>query len=128
VVAPQHVWNKATVELPSGIAGLGAFKPNSALKAAGRLEAAVHSPLLISWISRREEMTLQITDTAVHFEFKQNEGATSINGGCGRGEVIIIAGAISEWVLVGLQQWRRVARQSATSCDLSERPRAGGEM
>ena len=58
-------------------------------------------------------MTLQIEDKAPHFELKQNTGGTLINGGRGRGEDIIIAGAMSEWVLAGLQQWRRVARQSS---------------
>ena len=73
-------------------------------------------------------MTPPIGETVSDSEFEQNEGARPINESCGRGEDIIIAGAVSEWVLTGLQQWRKVARQSSRTFDLLKRPRAGGDI
>jgi hypothetical protein len=64
-------------------------------------------------------MRPQIGDTAPDSELEQHNGARSINRG--HGEDIIIAGAVSEWVLMGLQRWRRVARHSRVAFDVSER-------
>jgi hypothetical protein len=47
-------------------------------------------------ISRRNEMTLQFGDTASGF--KRNNDSRPINWVSARGEDIIIAGVISEWV------------------------------
>jgi hypothetical protein len=55
-------------------------------------------------------MTLQIGDTTANSEPEQHNVSGPIN--CEHGEEIVIAGAVSEWVLVGLQSWRRVARRS----------------
>lgn len=55
-------------------------------------------------------MESKIGDTAADCELEHHHGATPSN--CGRGEDIIIAGAVSEWVLMGLQRWRQLARQS----------------
>jgi hypothetical protein len=52
----------------------------------------------------------------------QQNGARSTNWS--HGEDIIIAGAVSEWVLMGLQRWRSVARHSRATFDVSERLQA----
>lgn len=56
-------------------------------------------------------MEPQIGNTVLHSERKQNNSTRPINWDRSGGEEdIIIAGAVSEWVLMGLQKWRRVAR------------------
>ena len=68
-------------------------------------------------------MTPQIGDTHPDCE-KQHNVAKPINWDHREG--IIIAGAVSEWVLMGLQRWRRVASHSrggtGETFDDAERP------
>jgi hypothetical protein len=64
-------------------------------------------------------MASKIGDTAPDCELEYHSGARPSNGG--RVEDVIIAGAVSEWVLMGLQWWRRVARQPKAPSLISER-------
>ena len=64
-------------------------------------------------------MTAKIGDAVPDCELEHHSGARSSNGD--RGEDVIIAGAVSEWVLMGLQRWRRVARQPTATSSISER-------
>ena len=73
-------------------------------------------------------MTLQVGDTASHSDLKRSDDARPINSICARGEDIIIAGAISEWVLTNLQQWRRVERHSRATFEVSLCPRSGEKI
>jgi hypothetical protein len=69
-------------------------------------------------------MRLQIGDTHPDCELEQHNVAKPINWDHREG--IIIAGAVSEWVLMGLQRWRRVASHSrggtGETFDDAERP------
>jgi hypothetical protein len=66
-------------------------------------------------------MASKIGDTAPDCVLEHDNGARPTNLGHGRGEDIIIAGSVSEWVLMGLQPWRRVARQPRSISSVSER-------
>jgi hypothetical protein len=54
-------------------------------------------------------MASKIGDTVPDCELEHHSGARASN--CGRGEDVIITGAVSEWVLMGAQWWHRVARR-----------------
>jgi len=75
-------------------------------------------------ISRRNEMTPQIGDTPPDCKPEQHNVARPINGE--HREDIVVAGAMSECVLMDLQRWRRVARHSrggiGATFDDAERP------
>jgi hypothetical protein len=58
-------------------------------------------------------MTLQINDIALDFAAKQHNLVKPLDQE--HTEDIVIAGAISEWVLTGLQWWRKVAPHSKSS-------------
>jgi hypothetical protein len=63
-------------------------------------------------------MASKIGDTAADCELEHHNGAMPSN--CGHGEDMIIAGVMSEWVLTGLQHWRRVAREPRATFSISE--------
>jgi hypothetical protein len=58
-------------------------------------------------------MRLQIDDIALDFDAKQHNLVKPLDQE--HTEDIVIAGAISEWVLTGLQWWRKVAPHSKSS-------------
>jgi hypothetical protein len=100
----------------------GVFKPHS-LRADRAARASGPQITTTNDISRTNEMTPQISDTPPDCEPEQHNVARPINGDHRED---IIAGAVSEWVLMGLQCWRRVARHSrggtGATFDDEERP------
>jgi len=101
----------------------GVFKPYS-LKGDRPARASGSQATTTNDILRRNEMTPQIGDTPPDCGLEQHNVAKPINRD--HREDIIIAGAVSEWVLMGLQRWRRVASHSRAGTgetfDDAERP------
>ena len=101
----------------------GVFKPYL-LKGDRPARASGSQATTTNDILRRNEMTPQIGDTPPDCGLEQHTVAKPINRD--HREDIIIAGAVSEWVLMGLQRWRRVASHSRAGTgetfDDAERP------